>query len=58
VVNEVGWERGFETPENAVVILGADGAVVGTATGSKRRVAEAVWDAVLAVRSGRGLPTS
>ncbi len=58
VVNEVGWERGFETPENAVVILGADGAVVGTATGSKRLVAEAVWDAVLAVRSGSGLPTS
>ncbi len=53
VVNEVGWDRGFESSENTVVILGAGGAVVGTATGSKRLVADAVWDAVLATRSGR-----
>ena len=51
VVNEVGWERGFERADNAVHILGAEGADAGTASGSKREVAGAVWDAVNAVRS-------
>ena len=51
VVNEVGWDLGFEADRNAVVILGAGGAVVGTAAGSKRLVADAVWDAVRATRS-------
>jgi phosphopantothenoylcysteine decarboxylase/phosphopantothenate--cysteine ligase len=46
VVNEVGWERGFERSENAVHILGAEGAVVGVASGSKRTVAAAIWRAV------------
>ncbi|WP_067195677.1 bifunctional phosphopantothenoylcysteine decarboxylase/phosphopantothenate--cysteine ligase CoaBC [Microbacterium sp. XT11] len=46
VVNEVGWERGFESAENAVRILGRDGAVVASVDGSKRAVAAALWDAV------------
>ncbi|MCT1477259.1 bifunctional phosphopantothenoylcysteine decarboxylase/phosphopantothenate--cysteine ligase CoaBC [Microbacterium sp. p3-SID336] len=50
VVNEVGWERGFESAENAVHILGRSGDVAGTATGSKRDVAAAVWDAVVRER--------
>lgn len=50
VVNEVGWARGFETSDNEVRIVGDAGAVVGTASGSKRQVADAVWDAVLAAR--------
>ncbi|HET9127553.1 MAG TPA: phosphopantothenoylcysteine decarboxylase, partial [Propionibacteriaceae bacterium] len=49
VVNEVGWTVGFEASDNTVVVLGAGGAVVAEASGSKREVADAVWDAVLAV---------
>ncbi|NJI57976.1 bifunctional phosphopantothenoylcysteine decarboxylase/phosphopantothenate--cysteine ligase CoaBC [Microbacterium oxydans] len=50
VVNEVGWERGFESAENAVHILGPGGADAGAASGSKRAVAAAIWDAVVQVR--------
>ncbi|MFP3813831.1 phosphopantothenoylcysteine decarboxylase, partial [Bacillus sp. SIMBA_005] len=32
VVNEVGWERGFESADNAVHILGAAGVIAGEAT--------------------------
>ncbi|WP_407359723.1 bifunctional phosphopantothenoylcysteine decarboxylase/phosphopantothenate--cysteine ligase CoaBC [Microbacterium sp. LBN7] len=46
VVNEVGWERGFESADNAVHILGAAGVIAGEASGTKRAVAAAVWDAV------------
>lgn len=46
VVNEVGWEQGFERGENAVHILGPGGVVARTAGGSKREVAAAVWDEV------------
>lgn len=51
VVNQVGWERGFESVDNSVQILGAEGAVIGTADGTKSEVAAAVWNAVLTVRS-------
>jgi phosphopantothenoylcysteine decarboxylase/phosphopantothenate--cysteine ligase len=44
-VNRVDWDRGFETPDNAAVILSADG-VLARAEGSKRDVADALWDAV------------
>lgn len=47
VVNRVDWDRGFETAENAVVILDAQG-VVARASGAKSAVADAVWDTVLA----------
>ncbi|PRB59992.1 MULTISPECIES: bifunctional phosphopantothenoylcysteine decarboxylase/phosphopantothenate--cysteine ligase CoaBC [unclassified Microbacterium] len=46
VVNEVGWERGFERAENTVHILGPGGTEAGVASGSKRAVAAAIWDAV------------
>lgn len=52
VVNEVGWERGFEAAENAVIVLGPDGGVAATGSGSKRAVATVVLDAL------RGLWTS
>lgn len=44
-VNRVDWDRGFETPDNAAAILSADG-VLARAEGSKRDVADALWDAV------------
>jgi len=50
VVNEVGWQVGFESAENTAQVIGAGGAVVAEASGSKREVASAVWDAVLATR--------
>lgn len=40
VVHEVGWDLGFEVLENTVVILGAGGAVVETAAGGKRLIAD------------------
>ncbi len=51
VLNEVGWARGFEQPDNAVIVLGPGGSVVAEAAGSKRQVADAVWDAVLTARA-------
>ncbi|MCR2824746.1 bifunctional phosphopantothenoylcysteine decarboxylase/phosphopantothenate--cysteine ligase CoaBC [Microbacterium sp. zg.Y909] len=54
VLNEVGWERGFESTRNAVVIVGEGGAVVGEAAGTKRQTADAVWDAVVALRGQLG----
>ena len=51
VVNEVGWEVGFEQASNEVVVLGRGGDVAAEASGTKREVADAVWDAVLAVRA-------
>lgn len=46
VVNEVGWQRGFESAQNAVHILSADGAVVAAASGAKRAVAAVIWDVI------------
>lgn len=53
VVNEVGWERGFETTDNEILVVGRSGEVVAQAAGSKREVADAVWDAVVAARNSR-----
>ncbi|MBD3753690.1 MAG: phosphopantothenoylcysteine decarboxylase, partial [Micrococcales bacterium] len=50
VVNEVGWTRGFESTDNEVVVVGRSGEVSAQASGSKREVADAVWDAVVASR--------
>ena len=50
VVNEVGWDKGFEASENRVAVLDAHDEVVAEAAGSKRAVADTLWDAVLAVR--------
>lgn len=50
-VNRVDGGRGFESADNRVLLLGADGAVLADAAGSKRAVADAVWDGVAAARS-------
>jgi phosphopantothenoylcysteine decarboxylase/phosphopantothenate--cysteine ligase len=47
VVNRVGWTQGFATDGNAVIVLGADGAIVGEAEGSKGTVADRILDVVL-----------
>lgn len=52
VVNEVGWEHGFESSDNAVHILGGAGAVIAQASGTKRVVADEIWDALSAFRRG------
>ena len=49
-VNEVGWSKGFESDENSLMLLGSTGEVLASASGSKREVADALWDAVLSVR--------
>lgn len=51
VVNEVGWTRGFESADNEIVVIGRSGEVAAQASGSKREVADAVWDAVIAARA-------
>ena len=47
VLNEVGHGRVFGRPETAVTVLGAGGAVVGSADGDKRSVADAILDLVV-----------
>jgi len=48
VVNAVGNGRGFGVDVNDVTLVDGSGDVVSTASGSKREVADAVWDAVAA----------
>jgi phosphopantothenoylcysteine decarboxylase / phosphopantothenate---cysteine ligase len=48
VVNDVSGGRVFGRPDNAAVVLGADGTVTEVPEGSKDAVAAAVWDAVAA----------
>ncbi|MFI2752038.1 bifunctional phosphopantothenoylcysteine decarboxylase/phosphopantothenate--cysteine ligase CoaBC [Cellulomonas sp. P22] len=48
VVNAVGPDRGFGTPDNDVTVLDGTGEVVAAAAGSKDAVSHTVWDAVLA----------
>jgi phosphopantothenoylcysteine decarboxylase/phosphopantothenate--cysteine ligase len=50
VVNEVGWSRGFEADENTVTVVGDGGNTLTQAAGTKREVADAIWDAVLRYR--------
>jgi phosphopantothenoylcysteine decarboxylase/phosphopantothenate--cysteine ligase len=49
-VNQVGWSQGFETDSNDVTLLDAGGEVVAAASGSKREVADGIWDAVRKIR--------
>jgi phosphopantothenoylcysteine decarboxylase / phosphopantothenate---cysteine ligase len=49
-VNRVGWTQGFESRENAALFVDATNEVVAEASGSKRDVADALWDAVLRLR--------
>ena len=53
-LNEVGHDVGFGTPDNAVTFLAADGSAVGSAEGTKRDVAAALLDQVLALRHASG----
>ena len=46
VVNAVGMGKAFGQPDNAAVILGADGSEVPVPLGPKAVLAAAVWDAV------------
>lgn len=48
VVNEVGAELGFERPDNAATVLGADGTERVVPRGPKEALADAVWDLVVA----------
>lgn len=50
IVNRVGWDQGFEAADNAAIILNAKGEIVASPDGSKRTVADAVWDAVRSAR--------
>ena len=50
-VNLADAEHGFERTDNAVEIIGAEGAVVSSTTGSKREVARAILDAVVEIRA-------
>lgn len=49
-VNEVGWSSGFESDVNEVTVLAAGGEVVSTVQGTKRDVADGLWDAVISTR--------
>ncbi|MFS0853731.1 bifunctional phosphopantothenoylcysteine decarboxylase/phosphopantothenate--cysteine ligase CoaBC [Microbacterium sp. 179-I 3D4 NHS] len=49
-VNLADAEHGFERPDNEIEVIGGGGAVIATASGTKRQVARALWDAVLASR--------
>jgi phosphopantothenoylcysteine decarboxylase / phosphopantothenate---cysteine ligase len=48
VVNEVGERLTFGAPDNAAVILSADGAAVDVPRGAKETLADIVWDLVAA----------
>jgi phosphopantothenoylcysteine decarboxylase/phosphopantothenate--cysteine ligase len=47
VVNRVGPDRAFGTPDNAATVLGADGSVTEVSRRAKEELADAVWDLVL-----------
>ncbi|MEV5409108.1 bifunctional phosphopantothenoylcysteine decarboxylase/phosphopantothenate synthase [Thermopolyspora sp. NPDC052614] len=48
VVNQVGANLAFGTPDNAAVVLGADGSAVEIPKGPKHALATVVWDLVAA----------
>jgi len=50
-VNDVGEGRGFERPDNALLIVGPGDEVVAEASGTKREVADALWDAIASQRT-------
>ncbi|SMF01304.1 Phosphopantothenate-cysteine ligase [Cellulosimicrobium cellulans J1] len=54
VVNAVGEGRGFAVDANDVTVVDGGGEVVAVASGTKREVAHAVWDAVAARLAGSG----
>lgn len=48
VVNQVGEDLTFGRPDNAAVVLGADGSSTDVPRGAKEALAEVVWDLVVA----------
>jgi phosphopantothenoylcysteine decarboxylase / phosphopantothenate---cysteine ligase len=48
VVNDVSEGRGFDSPDNAAVVLGADGSQTTVPHGPKESLADVVWDLVAA----------
>lgn len=48
-VNHVGWQHGFETEQNHLLILNATGEIVDRAEGSKLAVAQRLVDAIIAI---------
>lgn len=51
IVNRVGWNEGFATERNTVVMLNSSGDRVGEATGSKLSVADRILDLLVATTS-------
>jgi phosphopantothenoylcysteine decarboxylase/phosphopantothenate--cysteine ligase len=54
VVNEVGAAVGFESPDNAAVVLAGDGTATEVPRGAKEALADVVWDLVVARLSRPG----
>jgi phosphopantothenoylcysteine decarboxylase/phosphopantothenate--cysteine ligase len=46
VLNRVGWDEGFGTERNAIVVVDSAGSIVAEATGSKAAVADRILDLV------------
>lgn len=49
-VNAVGWDRGFETPDNELVVIGADDQIHARVAGSKQETAEGLVEAIMEYR--------
>lgn len=52
-VNRVDWDTGFEAQDNRLLVLDQGGDPVADAAGTKREVADILWDAVIAHRARR-----
>ena len=51
-VNEVGWDKGFESTQNRLLIVGGGDEVVAEASGSKRQVADTLNSRLGAIMDG------
>ena len=49
-VNEVSWVAGFDVAHNSLVLIDADDRIIATTSGTKREVADILWDAVIGLR--------
>ncbi|MEV5574664.1 bifunctional phosphopantothenoylcysteine decarboxylase/phosphopantothenate synthase [Spirillospora sp. NPDC052269] len=56
VVNQVGGDLAFGRPDNAAVVLGADGSATEIPRGPKEDLADVVWDLAAARLDGSGEP--
>ncbi|WP_251453319.1 bifunctional phosphopantothenoylcysteine decarboxylase/phosphopantothenate--cysteine ligase CoaBC [Microbacterium sp. Marseille-Q6648] len=54
-VNRVGWTETFGAATNAVSLLAADGTLAAELAGTKREVADGLWDAVVRLRDHRAV---